>query len=176
MNTCLIVPWDMIPPIQLWCTTSLREMVSLPILLCGCLPRLLQALRSTMMAIATKTGLAPGVNLASLRPIVQEGLLLSMAPPLAPAGGTPPVPSTSTDTVPASAEPMEMVVEEELGQEAKAEMKAAVMLVRLRPWLRIALESGLCLWLGVGSFGGHHTSIRGGGTGQCADSATEDEA
>lgn len=41
------------------------------------------------MAITTKTGLAPGVALSSLRPYVEERLTLSeLAPPAGSGGGT----------------------------------------------------------------------------------------
>ena len=81
----------------------------------GCGGRFLlpQALRSMYMAITTKTGLAPGVALSSLRPYVEEGLTLSELAPAAGSGGAGLV--------------------EGLGEEAAAavtaEVKAAVMQV-----------------------------------------------
>lgn len=83
-----------------------------------------------LMAIATKTGLAAGVDLATLRPYVQEGLMLS-----GPAASGP---STSVGAVEtAAAAGTGAVVEPELGQEALAEIKTVVMLVRwshLQAW------------------------------------------
>ncbi|CAM9618424.1 unnamed protein product [Scytosiphon promiscuus] len=102
-----------------------------------------RALRSMIMAIATKTGLAPGVDLASLRPFIQDGLLLSTAPPFVPAGGTPRASSTNTDTGSASPAPVagtEVTVEENLGQEAKAEIKAAIMLTAEQSLEDMAIE------------------------------------
>lgn len=70
-----------------------------------------------LTTITTKTGLAPGVALNSLRPFVQEDLVLchparGAAHP-APAGG-------------GTAE-----VQEELGQDARAELKNVIMQVLL---------------------------------------------
>ena len=48
-----------------------------------------QALRSIFMAITTKTGLAPGVALSSLRPYVEKELTLpEFAPPVGGGEGT----------------------------------------------------------------------------------------
>lgn len=76
-----------------------------------------------MMAIVTKTGLAPGVDLMTLRPFVQSGLLMSTAPVAA-------TPTSSSDSV-GEATGAAAMVSEELGQEAKAEIKSAAMVVRL---------------------------------------------
>lgn len=100
-----------------------------------------------LMAIATKTGLAAGVNITTLRPYVQDGLLLSSPPrpPTAAAAAAAASAGTSTPTAAAAGaeatataegvDESEVAVvqhEEELSQEAKAEIKTAVMLVSCR--------------------------------------------
>lgn len=76
-----------------------------------------------LTAIATKTGLAVGVELATLRPYVQEGLMLSCPPKPRPSS------SVGAEAAAAAAAGKEAAVEQELGQEALAEIKTAVMLV-----------------------------------------------
>lgn len=112
-----------------------------------------------MTTITTKTGLAAGVDLETLRPFVQQDMLLSSPPPPSP----PAVPATtpSSDGSPAAAgagataagaaEPAATVEEdvvgdpglalvqreqeEALSKEATAEIKTAVILVsyKLKP-------------------------------------------
>ncbi|CAM9573701.1 unnamed protein product [Ectocarpus fasciculatus] len=91
-----------------------------------------RALRSMMMAIVTKTGLAPGVDLMTLRPFVQSGLLMSTVPVAA-------TPTSSSDSV-GEATGAAAMVSEELGQEAKAEIKSAVMLAAERSLEDMAIE------------------------------------
>lgn len=85
-----------------------------------------------LTAIATKTGLAVGVDLATLRPYVQEGLMLS--------GTIASRPNTSVG----AAVGAEAVVEQELGPEALAEIKTAVMLVRVSVLETTGLIALLC--------------------------------
>ncbi|CAN0020567.1 unnamed protein product [Pylaiella littoralis] len=87
-----------------------------------------RALRSMLTAIATKTGLAVGVDLATLRPYVQEGLMLS--------GTIASRPNTSVG----AAVGAEAVVEQELGPEALAEIKTAVMLAAEQSLEDMAIE------------------------------------
>lgn len=94
-----------------------------------------------LMAIATKTGIAAGVDLATLRRFVQDGLLLSSPPPPpappAAVGAAVGAEATATATAEVAAAESEAAAaaaiavqqEEELSPEAKAEIKTAVMLV-----------------------------------------------
>ncbi|CAN0259794.1 unnamed protein product [Ectocarpus sp. 6 AP-2014] len=91
-----------------------------------------RALKSMMMAIVTKTGLAPGVDLMTLRPFVQSRLLM----PTAPAAATPTPSAVNEGRATGAAE----MVAEELGQEAKAEIKIAAMLAAERSLEDMAIE------------------------------------
>ncbi|CAB1101796.1 unnamed protein product [Ectocarpus sp. CCAP 1310/34] len=93
-----------------------------------------RALKSMMTAIVTKTGLTPGVDLMTLRPFVQSGRLMSTAPVAA-------TPTPSSDNEGGATGAAEMVAEE-LGQDAKAEIKIAAMLAAERSLEDMAIEPG----------------------------------
>eukprot|EP00752_Nemacystus_decipiens_P009068 g8096.t1 len=122
-----------------------------------------RALKSMLTAISTKTGIAAGVDIATFRPYVQRRLLLSSPPPPAAPAAAPTGSSAATTVVAAlgaeaTVTGAEEVVDdsealatmqqqqqqqqpEELSPEAKAELKAAVMLEAEQSLEDMAIES-----------------------------------
>lgn len=85
-----------------------------------------RALRSMFMAITTGAALAPGVNVNSLRPFVEEELTLS-SPALKTAGRGG---GMSADAASAAIVADGLAASVELGPEAKEELVIAIMKVR----------------------------------------------
>lgn len=78
-----------------------------------------------LSAIATKTGLAAGVDIATFRPYVQDGVLLSASTPAEAMVTT----TAKAEVVDESKAAAAVQQKEDLSPEVKAEMKTAVMLV-----------------------------------------------